>query len=81
MIDYKVKLESYGYKLVCRDKFCKATDVPAGLLVRADKIAGLWVVYDPDDDDEGFMLIGNDQHALAKEAWDFLDAVGTIPDA
>jgi hypothetical protein len=60
----KAMLESYGYKLVTLAEFDAATDVPAGTtreVVRrlVAKHPGLThVVYDPDNDDQGWLLVG-----------------------
>lgn len=71
----KVKwLQERGYKLATRSEFEAAGDLPDGLLKRAQKIAGIWVVYDPHDDDDGFLLIGDNREALVLEAWSMLDS-------
>lgn len=67
----KEMLESCGYKLVSRDAFIHATDRPEGLLeTRLDR-PGLYVVYDPSDDADGWFLVGDDAIALAKETVDY----------
>lgn len=64
-------LSSYGYKLVTVAEFNAAPDVPDGLRVRVAENLRRWpgkfVVYDPNDDCEGFLLVGPDRDALAKE--------------
>lgn len=78
-----VKCIEWGYKLVTREEFLAATDRPGGLLERAkginpdhDQKADLTVhthvVYDPDDDYEGWMLWGNDPEALDRETMDMI---------
>ncbi len=66
-MDNKAILESYDFKLVPRAQFDAATDVPYGLRERASAIPGSWVLYDPLDDAEGFLLVGDDPAALARE--------------
>jgi hypothetical protein len=64
-------LESHGYKLVSRDAFIHATDKPANLLeTRLDR-PGLYVVYDPSDDEDGWFLVGDDAEALARETVEY----------
>lgn len=46
-------LESYDFKLVTRDEFETALDVPAGLHARTAATPGRFVLYDPLDDAEG----------------------------
>jgi len=67
MTTNKQILESYDYKLVTRAEFETACDVPKGLRERAAALSGEFVIYDPLDDDEGYLLIGNDAEALAAE--------------
>lgn len=61
-------LESYDFKLVSRGDFESAGDVPNGLRDRVEGRDGAFVVYDPLDDDEGFLLVGDDAESLAAEA-------------
>lgn len=64
-------LERYGYKLVERIKFEEeAAKNPNhhGLLHRASKFLGPWVIYDPSDDDEGYLIVGYDPEKMASEA-------------
>lgn len=64
------KAEAYGYKIVpSLDFYNNEKDVPAGLRKRAASYRGSFVLYDPDDDDEGFLLIGDDPEQLGK-LWD-----------
>jgi hypothetical protein len=67
------------YNLVTRDEFDAATDVPEGVRGRVQRIladpkseagAGAFVVYDPYDDDDGWLLVGDDKVALAQETFD-----------
>jgi hypothetical protein len=74
--DEQIKfIVSYDYKLVSRAEFDAATDLPAGLRERASQYEGSWVVYDPLNDDEGFLLVGNDREALAKEAYEHVETL------
>lgn len=75
------RLASHGYKLVTRAEFEAATDVPAGStreVVRrvAAKWGGAFVVYDPNDDDNGWLLVGGDRSALARETVEHLSEIG-----
>lgn len=67
-------LEKHDFKLVSRADFEEAGDLPVGLLERSESIEGAWVVYDPLDDHEGFLLIDDDKDALARIARDHLDS-------
>lgn len=60
-------LESYDFRLVTRAAFDKAEDVPHGLRERVALLPGAFVVYDPLDDDEGFLLVSDDVNAIAAE--------------
>ena len=65
-------MASYGFKLVTRAEFDAATDVPAGTtreVVR--RLGGAFVVYDPADDDQGWLLVGDDRAALARETVEY----------
>jgi len=66
-----------GYKLVTRAEFDAATDVPAGIRQVAAAVAQKWggafVVYDPSDDDTGWLLVGDDRAALARETVEHLE--------
>lgn len=77
-------LEAYDYKFATWDEFLKA-DVPAGLIERAKSWIeptsdnGLdyenhvsFVVFDPLDDEDGYLLIGNDALELSQEVCDFI---------
>jgi len=62
-------VESYGYKLVTRAEFEVATDKPEGLAERAAPFmeTNSFVIYDPADDCDGFMIWGDFAHELASE--------------
>lgn len=77
--------ETYGYKLVTREQFLSATDRPEFLLERAqgndprgefgnqeDLTHYTFVVYDPDDDYEGWMLWGDDPNVLDTETMEMI---------
>lgn len=75
--DAKAALESYDYKLVTWAAFVAADDRPAGLLQRAEEIRAeilggrledVFVVYDPMDDSDGFLLISESEDDAAIEA-------------
>lgn len=68
-------IQAYDFKLLPRAEFEAATDGPSGLLERAKEYSGAFVVYDPLADDEGFMIIGDDKAALAKEAYEHIDSL------
>lgn len=65
-------LEWHGYKLVERAAFEATRELPPGLLERAALTTGAWVVYDPEDDATGWLLIGDDPEKLAKETVEVL---------
>jgi hypothetical protein len=72
----KELLELNGYKLVSRDDFIHATDRPTNLMeTRLDR-PGMYVVYDPHDDEDGWFLVGDDAEALAKETVEYRCDVG-----
>lgn len=60
----KANLEAYGFKIVTWDGFLSAKDRPDNLLSRALEVTHerqeqrLYVVYDPEGDHEGWLLIG-----------------------
>jgi hypothetical protein len=70
----KADLEAYGMKIVTWPEFCAAKDTPEGLHRRAFRIYNnnenlsveSWVVYDPNADDEGGLLIG-ERDEIARE--------------
>lgn len=76
-IDYIATAESYGFRITTWAEFEAATDRPEGLLERALQFKDAHVLWDPDDGDEGFMLVGSDRQDLA-ERW-FNDAFAAYP--
>lgn len=67
MQHYKQQIESRGYRLVAWSDFVAATDRPQGLLERAENHKARFVVYDPSDDEDGWLLVGDDPDELALE--------------
>lgn len=66
----KEKLAREGYKLVTRREFELAADRPLGLFDRFEGCTippGAFVVYDPNDDEDGWLLIDNDPEWLAAQ--------------
>lgn len=74
-------LESYGYKLVTWGQFKVAKDRPDGLLKRAldnsKEEDRKFAIYDPENDDEGWMLIGANAEDIARETVE--DLIGMEP--
>lgn len=70
--DYRKTLDWHGYKVVERAAFEATKELPAGLRERAARYEGDWVVYDPEDDCDGWLLVGDDPDALAKETVEVL---------
>jgi len=64
-IDHRSAFETSVKSAWC-DEACQ-TDVE-GLLARADALEGAWLVWDPEDDDQGFLLAGDDPFELLKQA-------------
>jgi len=62
----KAFIESYDYKVVTLQEFMQASDKPEGLLERANKYQGEYILYDPNDDSEGFMIVGSLEHVLTE---------------
>lgn len=60
------KLEANGYKLDRRSDFYDNAGSDA-LVLRARKFTGAWVLWDTNDDDDGFLLVGDDWEALYRE--------------
>ncbi len=61
--------ESYGFRVDSRrafELFQRSNEVAASLAHRLLDDAE-WVLWDPHADSEGFMLCGNDPHALRRE--------------
>ena len=63
----KYDLEAYGYKLVTWAEFEAADDRPEGLMERASEFKAPFIVYDPGDDWDGWMLCGRSAEWLATE--------------
>ena len=55
----------WGYALHNRVDFAKLA--PKKLLERANKYQGNWVLWDPQDDEQGFLLVGDKPDELIKE--------------
>lgn len=72
----KQTLEKFGYRIDKRPDFEQVANPK--LVERAAAYPGTAVVWDPDDDHEGFMIVGNDFETLAREAVDHLELVGAI---
>lgn len=74
--------EAYGYKLTTWQDFITADDKPDGLYSRALEVTDRrkqdrqFVIYDPEGDDEGWMLIG-DRDEIIRETVD--DLIGMEP--
>jgi hypothetical protein len=66
-IDYIATAKSYGFEVTSRDYFEKVVDCPVGLIERARAYVGTHVMWDPSDDVDGFLLVGDDPEALAKD--------------
>jgi hypothetical protein len=69
-------LAGQGFRLVTLAEFEAATDVPAGTtreVVRRVIAAhgGAFVVYDPNDYDQGWLLVGDDRAELARETVEY----------
>lgn len=61
-------LEDNGYLVVPRPLFRQTCLVP-GLSVRAMRLDGAFVLYDPFDDEDGFLLVGDKEPDLITQAW------------
>lgn len=58
-------LEKYEYVIVPWEAFRMIPNLPEGLLERAMEIGeSKWVVYDPCDGEEGWLLIGDSEREL-----------------
>lgn len=74
-------LERHGYRVETRAVFA-ASELPEGLLARALEIKGDWVVFDPSDDGQGFMLVSDDLDAIVAETYEMVsDSVDAMPKA
>lgn len=66
-------LVTHGYRIVSRTQFSAfEQDVPKGLIERSIAHKGDWVIYDPDDNDQGWLLIGDDRRALIRESFNHM---------
>lgn len=83
----KAALESYDYKLVTWGAFVAADDRPVGLLQRAEemraeilggRLEDVFVVYDPMDDNGGYLLVSDSEDDAAIEACRWIEE--GIPD-
>lgn len=61
-------LADHAYRVTPRAEFDVEEGLPDGLRERAKAFRGSWVVWDPWDDADGLLLIGDDRAALIKEA-------------
>lgn len=69
-------VESYDYRIVSRSIFEQA-NLPLGLRNRASVYPGNWVVYDPLDDEDGYLLIMQDSDDLVRQAYQYvLERIG-----
>lgn len=69
-------LRSYDYQIVEYDLFKMMTDIPHGLIARAESLVEQgqphdFVVFDPIDDENGYLLLG-DALDIAKEACEYI---------
>lgn len=75
---YKIDaILAYDYKFVPWNEFVASGNKPAGLIERAEEWKSdfpheTYVVYDPLDDECGFLLISHDPVELAKEACQYI---------
>jgi hypothetical protein len=78
--------ESYGFRILPRADFLDAKTnliekcgvdqdghLFEALKARASKINGAFILFDPDDSDEGWLLVGDDADQLAKNTVEELD--------
>jgi hypothetical protein len=70
-------LATHGYAIDLRPVFeaearTHLNDAEA-LIARAAENKGLWVLWDPSDDADGFLLVGNDPFAMAVFAVAYLE--------
>jgi hypothetical protein len=79
-MDDKALLASYGYELLSRDQFLSKRGEPyEGLICRSvDNCLThhRFVIVDPENDDQGFMIWGDDESILLTEA---IDAMSLRP--
>lgn len=74
---YIEALQSYDYQIVEFNLFKIMTDLPFGLLKRVEGLIEQgqphsFVVFDPIDDDTGYLLLGDDAVEIAKEACEYI---------
>lgn len=65
-------LHKHGYTVSTREAFNAQCYIVPGLCERAAQLKGTFVVWDKDDDKEGFLLVGDNLQELCREAWAFL---------
>jgi hypothetical protein len=81
-LDDERTLASFGYKIVTRAEFDVAIDVPAGSTREVIRqLAGAFIVYDPEDDDEGWLLVGDSRAELARETVEYRCQPPSVPPA
>lgn len=51
------------------------------LMERAAEYPGAYVLYDPEDDQDGFMLVGDDPQELDQDAYDFETSMRDLDEA
>lgn len=79
-------VEDFEYKVVSWGDFINTPNLPEGLLDRALSVTQNclfernWVVYDPLDDDEGWMLIGENLDEIVLETIEHFDLRGELPE-
>ncbi len=66
-IDYVATAKSYGFRIQTRAEFEADPDRHPALLARAAQYPGDVILWDPEDGEECFMLVGDDAVALAKD--------------
>lgn len=76
----EVLLETYGYKIVTWTEFQKADDIPKGLHAKVEELcnnlngqANEFVIYDPTEDHEGYLAIGENRETLVDQALEDLN--------
>lgn len=74
-----ITIGSFNYGLDLRPIFeasareCMNSDTAEALIARAAQQTGRWVLWDPDSDEQGFMIVGDDPFAMAAEAVNHLE--------
>lgn len=64
-------LLDHGYRVCSLDDFVDSCTIP-GLVERAMEYVGKYVVYDPNNDAKGFLLVGTEPNQLCVMAWERL---------